>query len=147
MCCERTLSSLEDLLNFMGGGTGEQEGSYPIAHFYRAMLCIRSGGFKGAKGLCPPRCQRWHLNNPSTAKSRQLLGTSSPRPPTGPPPLDPAGDLLNWPPPSSFSASAPVHPRYYSHGPISVCLSHVGVVIKRLYVGSHKEHFTIAQGL
>ena len=30
---------------------------------------------------------------------------------------------------------------------LSVCLSHVGVPLKRLNVGSHKQHHTIAQGL
>jgi len=38
-----------------------------------------------------------------------------------------------------------------SHGPVSVsvsvCLSQVGVLLKRLHVGSHKPHHTIAQGL
>ena len=30
---------------------------------------------------------------------------------------------------------------------LSVCLSQVGVLLKRLNVGSHKQHHTIAQGL
>jgi len=30
---------------------------------------------------------------------------------------------------------------------VSVCLSQVGVILKRLNVGSHKQHHTIAQGL
>ena len=40
-----------------------------------------------------------------------------------------------------------------SHGPVSlsvsvsVCLSHVGVLLKRQNVGSHKQHHTIPQGL
>jgi len=46
-----------------------------------------------------------------------------------------------------------------SHGPVSVCLSvclsvrlsvcpsQVGVLLKRLNLGSHKEHYMIAQGL
>ena len=42
-----------------------------------------------------------------------------------------------------------------SHGPVSVsvclsvcgCLSQVGVLLKRINVGSHKQHHTIAQGL
>ena len=38
-----------------------------------------------------------------------------------------------------------------SHGPVSVrpsvCPSQVGVLLKRLNVGSHKQHHTIAQGL
>jgi len=36
-----------------------------------------------------------------------------------------------------------------SHGPVSVsvCLSQVGVLLKRLNVESHKQHHTIAQGL
>ena len=38
-----------------------------------------------------------------------------------------------------------------SHGPVSVCLSvclsQVGVLLKRLNTGSHKQHHTIAQGL
>ena len=40
-----------------------------------------------------------------------------------------------------------------SHGPVSVCvrlclcLSQVGVLLKRLNRGSHKQHHTIAQGL
>jgi len=38
-----------------------------------------------------------------------------------------------------------------SHGPVSVCpsvrLSQVGVLLKRLNVGSHKQHRTIAQRL
>jgi len=34
-----------------------------------------------------------------------------------------------------------------SHEPVSVCLSQVGVLLKRLNVGSHKQHHTIAQGL
>jgi len=35
-----------------------------------------------------------------------------------------------------------------SHEPVSVCLclSQVGVLFKRLNVGSHKQHHTIAQG-
>jgi len=41
-----------------------------------------------------------------------------------------------------------------SHGPVSVsvclclglCLTQVGVLLKRLNVGSHKQHYTIAQG-
>jgi len=46
-----------------------------------------------------------------------------------------------------------MQPRYTSHGPVSarlclsVCLSQVGVLLKRLNVGSHKQHHTIAQGL
>ena len=32
-----------------------------------------------------------------------------------------------------------------SHGPVSVCLSQVGVLLKRLNRGSHKQHHTIAQ--
>jgi len=38
-----------------------------------------------------------------------------------------------------------------SHGPVSVCLSvclsQVGVLLKQLNTGSHKQHHTIAQGL
>ena len=34
-----------------------------------------------------------------------------------------------------------------SHGPVSVCLSQVGVLLKRLNRGSHKQYHTIAQGL
>ena len=38
-----------------------------------------------------------------------------------------------------------------SHGPLSACMSicpsKVGVLLKRLNVGSHKQHHTIAQGL
>ena len=40
-----------------------------------------------------------------------------------------------------------------SHGPVSVCLSvcvclsQVGVLLKRLNVGSHKQHHTISQGV
>ena len=34
-----------------------------------------------------------------------------------------------------------------SHGPMSVCLSQVGVLLKRQNVGSHKQHHTIPQGL
>jgi len=38
-----------------------------------------------------------------------------------------------------------------SHGPVSVCLSvrpsQVGVLLKQLNVGSHKQHHTIVQGL
>ena len=36
-----------------------------------------------------------------------------------------------------------------SHGPVSVCvfLSQVGVLLKRLNVGSHKQHHTIVRGL
>ena len=38
-----------------------------------------------------------------------------------------------------------------SHGPVSVCLSvclpQVGVLLKRLNTGSHKQNHTIAQGL
>ena len=48
-----------------------------------------TGGFKGRQGghAPPQRCQRWrrlsraHLNNPSTAKSRQLLGDFVPQTP------------------------------------------------------------------
>jgi len=32
-----------------------------------------------------------------------------------------------------------------SHGPVSVCLSQVGVLLKRLNVGSHKQYHTIAR--
>ena len=36
-----------------------------------------------------------------------------------------------------------------SHGPVSVCvcLSQAGVLLKRQNVGSHKQHYTIPQGL
>ena len=36
-----------------------------------------------------------------------------------------------------------------SHGPVSVsvCLSQVGVLLKRLNLGSHKQHHTIPQGV
>jgi len=35
-----------------------------------------------------------------------------------------------------------------SHGPVSVSVCHqVGVLLKRLNVGSHKQHHMIAQGL
>ena len=34
-----------------------------------------------------------------------------------------------------------------SHGPVSVRLSQVGVLLERLNVGSHKQHHTIVQGL
>ena len=41
--------------------------------------------------------------------------------------------------------------RSTSYGPVSVrpsvCPSQVGVLLKRLNVGSHKQHHTIAQGL
>jgi len=37
--------------------------------------------------------------------------------------------------------------RSTSHGPVSVCPSQVGVLLKRLNIGSHKQHHTIAQGL
>ena len=60
----------------------------------------------GAREPCPPpRCQRWrglsraHLNNPSTAKSRQLLGDFVPQTPYRAPPLDPAGGLPSLRPP------------------------------------------------
>ena len=33
-----------------------------------------------------------------------------------------------------------------SHGPVSVRLSQVGVLLKWLNVGSHKQHHTIAHG-
>jgi len=33
-----------------------------------------------------------------------------------------------------------------SHGPLSVCLSQVGVLLKRLNAASRKQHHTIAQG-
>ena len=41
------------------------------------------------------------------------------------------------------------HPRYYIAMGLclSVCPSQVGVLLKRLNVGSHKQHRTIAQGL
>ena len=34
-----------------------------------------------------------------------------------------------------------------SHGPASVCLSQVGVLLKRLNIGSRKQHHTIPQGV
>jgi len=34
-----------------------------------------------------------------------------------------------------------------SHGAVSVCLSQVGVLLKRLNGGSHKQHHTIPQGV
>ena len=37
--------------------------------------------------------------------------------------------------------------RGISQGPVSVRLSQVGVLVKRLNVGSQKQHHTIAQGL
>ena len=67
---------------------------------------------------------------------------------------------------SSAKSSSWCHRNFYramlcirgtSHGPVSVCLSlsvcvcvclsQVGVLLKRLNVGSHKRHHTIAQGL
>jgi len=61
--------------------------------------------------------------------------------------------------PALFFYRAMLCIRGTSHGPVSVCLcvclsvrpsvrpSQVGVVLKRLNVGSHKQHYTIAQGL
>ena len=40
-----------------------------------------------------------------------------------------------------------MHPRYYSHGPVSVRPSQAGVLLKRQNIGSHKQHHTIPQGL
>ena len=42
-----------------------------------------------------------------------------------------------------------MHPRYWPWPCVrlSVCPSQVGVLLKRLNVGSHKQHRTIAQGL
>jgi len=37
-----------------------------------------------------------------------------------------------------------MHPQYY-HGPVSVCLSQVDVLLKRLNVGGSHKHHTIAQ--
>ena len=59
-------------------------------------------------------------------------------------------------PHTQFLPRDAVHPRYTSHGPglsvcLSVCLSvrpsQVRVLLKRLNVGSHKQHHTIAQGI
>jgi len=40
-----------------------------------------------------------------------------------------------------------MHPRYYSHGPVSVRPSQAGVLLKRQNIGSHKQHHTIPHGL
>ena len=45
-----------------------------------------------------------------------------------------------------YAAIATFLPRDAMH-PRSVCPSQVGVLLKRLNVGSHKQHHTIAQGL
>jgi len=65
-------------------------------------------------------------------------------------------------PPSTVPTVRIITDRFYramlcirstSHGPVSVCarlclcLSQVGVLLKRLNVGSRKQHHTIAQGL
>ena len=61
-------------------------------------------------------------------------------------------------PPLKRHLERTVHPaiRFYramlcirgtSHGPVSVRLSQVGVLLKRLNRGSHKQYHTIAQGL
>ena len=53
--------------------------------------------------------------------------------------------------PALFFYRAMLCIRGTSHGPVSVCLSvrpsQVGVVLKRLNVGSHRQHYTIVQGL
>ena len=54
-----------------------------LPFWYQLTWVVPSGGFKGGGqgAMPPPRCQRWHLNNPSTAKSRQLLGDFVPQTP------------------------------------------------------------------
>ena len=47
---------------------------------------------------------------------------------------------------SGFLPRDAMHARHTSHGPVSVCLSQVGV-LKRLNLGSYKQHDWIAQGL
>ena len=52
---------------------------------------VFSGGFKGGgQGAMPPKMPEVHLNNPLTAKSRQLLGASTPGPRWWPPELAPS---------------------------------------------------------
>ena len=54
---------------------------------------------------------------------------------------------------SLFLPRDAMHARYYRHGPVSVCLSvcvclsQVGVLLKRLNVVSQRQHRTIAQGV
>jgi len=56
---------------------------------------------------CPPRRQRWHLNNPWTAKSRQLLGNFVPQTPYRASAPGPRWWPPELPPPSLFSGSVP----------------------------------------
>jgi len=73
--------------------------------------CMALADLRGAKGALPPPPQDARGDIQITLQLRKVVSfweTSSPRPTTGAPPLDPAGGHpLNWPPPSSFSGSAP----------------------------------------
>ena len=72
--------------------------------------------------------------------------------------LEPDADLHMaqlMPPPLTVSCISKIQIGFYramlcirgtSHGPVSIRLSQVGVILKRLNVGSHKQHHTIAQG-
>ena len=42
---------------------------------------------------------------------------------------------------------APILPRDAMHARYMLCLSQVGVLLRRINTGSHKQHHTIAQGL
>jgi len=87
-------------------------------------------------------------------------GTTTQRSPRSRSPLGEGNTSCPFPCPSTHSVSrCPVqflprdamHPRYMLWPCVCVCLSvcpsQVGVLLKRLNIGSHKQHRTIAQGL
>jgi len=49
--------------------------------------------------------------------------------------------------PDWFLPRDAMHPQYMLWPCVCVCLSQVGVLLKWLNIGSHKQHHTIAQGL
>ena len=106
-CTSRRVTSIMSLSHNYGALSPSIPGAYTVADL------------RGAQGAMapPPRCQRWHLNNPSTAKSRQLLGdfvpqtpyrASTPGPRWWPPELAPS-KFIFWIRPCTESLSSIFH--------------------------------------
>jgi len=146
------LFGIFSLFNFSSNSRASAD---PICPYVRTSLC----GAKPITYVSPPGCAPSRLDSTKAACS---AGLSSPV------------HTITWPARAARGATENARPenaglendgqsfyramlciRGTSHGPVSVCvclclsvcLSQVGVLLKRLNVGSHKQHQTIAQGL
>jgi len=110
--------------------------------------CVNAGDMSTASDPQPALCGRKSIppndNFDSSRRQRKLLDRAG------------RGKSTFWPLWAAAIAGPPTfEPRFHramlcirgtSHGPVSVCHKS-GVLLKRLNVGSHKQHHTIAQGV